>query len=151
MLYFDIINYLPGLLQVDDRISMAVSLEFRVPFLDYRLVRFSTEIPDNLKIKKGCQKFILRQSMKGVVPDEVLNRTDKKGFPVPLALWIRGELQPFVREILLQPHNFIHSIFNPKYIHTLWEEYLSGKTNNTGLIWSLLCLEIWHDIFICRR
>ena len=91
VLYYETKAWLPALLQVEDRMSMAWSIESRVPFLDKRLAELAFSMPSNIKFKNGLTKYILRKSMKGKVPEEILWRKDKLGFPVPLKEWFKKE------------------------------------------------------------
>ncbi len=90
MTHFDQKTILPALLQIEDRVSMAVSLESRVPLLDSRIVDLVTSMPPSLKFQGGRTKHTLKKSIKGLLPDSVLNRKDKMGFPVPLNEWMQG-------------------------------------------------------------
>src|SRR5206468_4885985 len=101
MTYVDLKASLPALLQVEDRTSMAVGLESRVPLLDHRLVELMATVPPVVKFKGGRLKHLFREAVKQVVPAEVLARKDKMGFPVPLAAWYRTGLRDFVRDVLL--------------------------------------------------
>jgi len=91
MCLWDVENYLPALLQVEDRVGMAFSIETRLPLLDHRLVEYAFRVPLNLKINSNNFKYILRKAMEGIVPESIIARTDKKGFPVPLKIWIRDK------------------------------------------------------------
>jgi asparagine synthase (glutamine-hydrolysing) len=88
---YEMLRFLPSLLQVEDRMSMSHGLEARVPFLDKNLVEFMIKLPSNLKLSENNSKEILRKSLSGVVPDRVIQRTDKLGFPVPLLKWIKSD------------------------------------------------------------
>src|SRR5690606_17540122 len=87
MTHYDILNNLPALLHVEDRVSMAVSLESRVPLIDYRIVELVASMPPSMKFKGAEMKYILKKSIQDILPREILNRKDKMGFPVPLNLW----------------------------------------------------------------
>src|SRR5215470_12678007 len=89
LLYADIKTYLHELLMKQDQMSMATSVESRVPFLDHKLVEFTCRLPERLKLRGGTTKYILRESMKGILPDAILSRS-KMGFPVPIGAWFRG-------------------------------------------------------------
>src|SRR4029453_8466703 len=95
MLNFDLAASLPALLQVEDRVSMAVSLESRVPLLDYRIVELAATIPPALKLAGGEMKNILRRTCEGLLPGSIVARRDKMGFPVPLQQWARGPARQF--------------------------------------------------------
>ena len=100
MTHFDFKTLLPALLHVEDRVSMAHGLESRVPFLDHPLVEFAATIPSNIKFKNGALKHLLRNSMGSYLPQAIVDRKDKMGFPVPLTEWIKGEANDFVRDTL---------------------------------------------------
>ncbi len=101
MTNFDIKTLLPALLHVEDRTSMSVSLEFRVPLLDHRIVELVTRMPPTIRFKGGDTKRVFREAAKHLLPEKVYNRRDKMGFPVPLNDWLKGPLSDFVRDILL--------------------------------------------------
>src|SRR6202049_3889822 len=103
MTHFDFKTLLPALLQVEDRVSMAHGLESRVPFLDHRVVELASTIPADVKFKNGTMKHMLREALGDRLPDSVLARTDKMGFPVPLHEWLSGPgpARDFVYETLL--------------------------------------------------
>lgn len=143
MLYHDIKAYLPGLLQVEDRTSMAVSLESRVPLLDYRIVEFAATIPSSVKVKGLEPKYIFKQAIKGMIPDEVLNRKDKKGFPTPINVWFKKDPQ-FVNKILLDDSARQRDLFNVAGISNM----LSANVDFSWQLWSLLNVELWFKIFI---
>lgn len=143
MLYHDIKAYLPGLLQVEDRTSMAVSLESRVPLLDYRIVELGATIPTSLKIKGLEPKYIFKQAIKGIIPDEVLNRKDKKGFPTPINIWFRKDPR-FVQNILLDESAIRRDLFDLDNISNM----ISGNGDSSWQLWSLLNVELWFKIFI---
>src|SRR5438105_10539086 len=99
MTHFDFKTLLPALLQVEDRVSMAHGLESRVPFLDHPLVELAATMPASVKFKNGTMKNALRQAMHQRIPDSILDRTDKMGFPVPLQEWVGRPGQ--VRELVM--------------------------------------------------
>ena len=100
MTHFDFKTLLPALLQVEDRVSMAHSLESRVPLLDHRLIELAATIPADVKFKDGEMKHVFKRSLRPVVPDQILDRTDKMGFPVPLSEWLNDGAREFVTDIL---------------------------------------------------
>ncbi len=144
MTYFDLKASLPALLHVDDRTSMAWGLETRLPLLDYRIAELFASIPPNLKFKGGESKALFKQAIKNVLPDEVLNRKDKMGFPVPLVQWYQGELKEYVEDILLGEKAKNRGIYNVKEI----EKLLQNETKFSRVTWGLLCLELWFRTFI---
>jgi len=145
MTHFDLKTLLPALLHVEDRMSMAVSLESRVPLLDHRIVEFSAGVSPVVKFKGGESKHLLKLASKNTIPREILNRKDKIGFAVPLSSWYREEkIQNFLRETLLSKRARERGIYSSKGI-----EKLIGKEKKFGRqIWGLLCLELWFRNFI---
>ena len=144
MLHFDLVTTLPTLLHVEDRASMAASLESRVPLLDPELVQRMASLPDRTLLAGGFSKAVLRHAARGLLPDRVLNRTDKMGFPVPLQRWIKGPAREFVRDILLSQRARERGIFCPNQIETLiGNEFEFGRA-----LWGALQIEMWHRTFI---
>jgi asparagine synthase (glutamine-hydrolysing) len=146
MLYSDLKTYLHELLMKQDQMSMAASIESRVPFLDHKLVEFSTALPDELKLHGLTTKRVLREAMKGLLPDEILTRK-KMGFPVPLARWLRTDFQPMVQEHLLSARALERGLFEPGAVRSLVAEHAAGADHSERL-WLLLNLEIWQRQFI---
>src|SRR3989339_948874 len=145
MTYVDIKTLLPALLQIEDRTSMAVSLESRVPLLDHRLVELSAQVPPTIKYKGGASKYLFKKTVKKYLPKSIIQRKDKIGFAVPLNEWYRHtEVKEFVRSILLDKKARDRRIYQPKKISQLLEsEVPFGRS-----IWGLLCLELWYRTFI---
>ncbi|MDI6752071.1 MAG: asparagine synthase (glutamine-hydrolyzing) [bacterium] len=148
LLFVDTMNYLPFDLMVKvDIASMAHSLECRSPFLDHKLVEFAASIPSNLKLKGGETKHILKKALAKILPKEILNR-GKMGFGVPLSFWFREELKDYAQEILLCKKADNRGYFEQKEIKNLLKEHISGRTNHSYRIFSLLMLELWHQTFV---
>lgn len=144
MLHFDLTVNLPTLLQVEDRASMASSLESRVPLLDVDVVQSVAGIPDTVLLAGGFSKAVLRQVAAPLLPESVVNRTDKMGFPVPLQRWVRGAAREFVRDVLLSQPARERGIFEPCEIERLIDnEFEFGRT-----LWGALQVELWHRTFI---
>ena len=142
MTHFDFKTLLPGLLQVEDRMSMAHGLESRVPFLYYPLVEFAATMPADVKFKDGTLKKILIDAMKDELPELVANRKDKMGFPVPLNDWVAGELKEFVFDL------FHAGAADRPYFHR--EAILAALDENqmfSRKLWGLMSLELWHQEF----
>lgn len=137
---------LPMLLHWEDRDSMAHSIESRVPFLDYRLVEFSMGLPDNMKIKNGITKKILRDAMRGIIPDEICNRTDKIGFATPEQFWLKGEGRQDFREALEKSIESSQGILNRSAL-ILYDDIVDGKKPFSHAIWRMICFGQWMDIF----
>jgi asparagine synthase (glutamine-hydrolysing) len=144
MTNFDLRTLLPALLQVEDRTSMSVSLESRVPLLDHRIAELVTRMPPSVRFKGGDSKRIFRDAVKGVVPAEVFARRDKMGFPVPLTQWLRGPLRDFVSDTLLSQRVRARGLYRPEGIDRL----LRKEAPFDRQLWGLLSLEFWHQAFI---
>jgi asparagine synthase (glutamine-hydrolysing) len=147
LLYADLKTYLHKLLIKQDKMSMAASIESRVPFLDHKLVEFSTALPDRLKLRGWTTKYILRQSTKGLVPESILRRA-KMGFPVPLTRWFRGQFRPLLDEFVLGERAVARGLFQPDFLKRLVEEHAAGRVDHTERLWTLLNFEIWQRHFI---
>jgi asparagine synthase (glutamine-hydrolysing) len=147
LLYADIKTYLVELLMKQDQMSMATSIESRVPFLDHKLVEFAALLPDQLKLKGFTTKRVLREAMKGLIPESILNRP-KMGFPVPFAAWTRGSWNAVARDVLLDSRSRDRGIIDPAAVDQLLRDHADGRTNGGDRIWSLLNLELWHRTFI---
>jgi asparagine synthase (glutamine-hydrolysing) len=146
-LYFEAKTFLHGLLLVEDKVSMAHSLEARVPFLDNELVDLALRIPSRLKHANGGGKRLLRQAMVGLLPDEIINKR-KQGFSPPDQSWYRGPTMDYIREILLDPRSLNRGYFQPAYVRRILEEHLAGRVNHRLLIWSLLSFEWWNRLYM---
>ncbi len=148
MTHFDFKTLLPALLQVEDRVSMAHGLESRVPFLDHPLVEFAATMPSNVKFKEGKMKHILRETVKeGILPDTILHRKDKMGFPTPLSEWFKAEARDFVHDIFHTQKNRGRDIFDSDVIlNEMEKESQFGRK-----IWGLLSLELWFQEFVDKH
>ena len=146
MLYADTKTYLHELLMKQDQMSMAASIESRVPFLDHKLMEFSAQMPDNLKLRGNTTKFVLRQAMKGILPDEILTRK-KMGFPVPVGKWFRNEYRHLIDEYVLSERALSRKIFNADFVRDLAERHFQGE-NHDERLWALLNFEMWQRRFI---
>ncbi len=147
MQYMDLKNYLPlDILAKVDRMSMAHSLEVRVPLLDHKLVEFAATIPPELKMRGNTRKYIFKQAMRGMLPNEIIDRP-KRGFAIPLGRWFRGGLGNFVRDLLLSPTARQRSIIRPAYIEHLLDLHKKGRDLDLHL-WSLISFEMWCRTFL---
>lgn len=142
LLYSDQKTYLHELLMKQDQMSMAASIESRVPFLDHPLMEFTAGLPDRLKLRGTTTKYVLRQSMKGVLPDAILRRP-KMGFPVPFGAWVRGDWHWLLDEYVLSSRATQRGLFEPGYVRSLVAEHMAGADHSERL-WSLLNFEIWQ-------
>ena len=145
MTRFDLKTLLPALLHVEDRTSMAVSLESRVPLLDHRIAELVASMPPKFKYKGGRSKHIFRKVVKDIVPNEILERKDKMGFPVPLNEWYReGPVREFVQDTLLGLQARQRGFLKMAQVDTLLNSERSFGRN----IWGLLSLELWMQTFL---
>ena len=147
LLYADIKTYLHELLMKQDQMSMAASVESRVPFLDHKLVEFTSSLPERLKLRRWTTKYVLRQSMKDVLPEQILTRA-KMGFPVPIGAWFRGAYSQVLDEYVLSNRAMERGIFNAQSLRTLVNQHQHGEANHSERLWSLVNLEIWLRRFI---
>jgi asparagine synthase (glutamine-hydrolysing) len=143
MTHFDFKCLLPALLHVEDRVSMAHGLESRVPLLDHPLIEFMATVPANIKFKDGRMKHLLKIASADVLPDSILNRRDKMGFPVPLKEWSEGDLAPFVDDTLRTD-----KFRNRPFINGLAvERGLTSASRFSRKLWGLLSIELWYQAF----
>lgn len=147
LLYVDVKIYLHELLMKQDQMSMAASIESRVPFLDHRLVEFTARLPDSMKLRRFTTKYVLRRAMCGILPAEILTRR-KMGFPVPIAEWLRGPFTGVMRSFLLSRRVADRGIVRPDAIEALVASHLSGERNEYERIWTLMNFEIWQRLFL---
>ena len=146
--YLDMKLYLQDdLLVKSDRMSMANSLEIRVPFLDHTFVEYAASIPSSLKLKRLETKHILKKAMAPILPPEILTRK-KIGFDIPLGVWIRNELKDFVTDILSPTNLNHHGFFNHAYIENLLKEHFHGEHNHRQLLWPLIIFQFWYDHYM---
>jgi asparagine synthase (glutamine-hydrolysing) len=151
MLYVDTKTYMVAdILTKVDRMSMATSLEVRVPILDHVFVEWATGLPSDWKLRDGKQKYILRKLAERVgVPREVLYRP-KQGFAMPLVHWMKNELRELIMTVLLEPRTLQRGYFEPRAVRRLLEEHFRGKRDHSGRIWRLLMFELWHRNYLER-
>ncbi len=144
-------DILPSLLHYQDRMSMAFSIESRVPFLDYRLVQFCFQMPYREKIKHGMTKAILRESMAGILPESIRNRRDKQGFPAPLSKWIRDGLGQGIQNYLFSGSLEQRGIIDIETARVRFGNHVKGDADHTWEIWRWLTLEVWYREFIDKK
>ena len=147
LLYADIKTYLHELLMKQDQMSMAASVESRVPFLDHKLVEFTSSLPERLKLRGWTTKYVLRQSMKGFLPTAILDRP-KMGFPVPIGAWFRGAYTPVLDEYVLSERAAARGLFDAKFVRALVTQHQQGQANHSERLWALVNLEMWFRRFI---
>ena len=143
LLYADIKTYLHELLMKQDQMSMAASLESRVPFLDHKLVEFTSSLPERLKLRGWTTKYVLRKSMKDVLPEAILSRP-KMGFPVPIGAWFRGEYSSVIDEYVLSERALARGLFEPDFVRSLVKRHQTGGENHSERLWALVNFEIWQ-------
>jgi asparagine synthase (glutamine-hydrolysing) len=145
MLHFDQMTLLPALLQIEDRVSMAVSIESRVPILDYRIADLVNCMPPALKFQGGRTKYILKEVAYDLLPKKITNRKDKMGFPVPLEEWMRGGIvRDFVCDTLLSKKSIKRGIYREQALKNMIDQ--SGVSSRQ--LWGAFSLELWHQAFI---
>ena len=150
LLYDDMKMYLEGdILYKVDRASMAAALEVRVPFLNREVVDFVTELPLGLKLHRLTGKYLLKKSMEGVLPREIIKRP-KKGFNMPVAHWLTGELRDLVLDMLSEERITRQWLFNYAYIKHLLDEHFARRRDNRKLLWTLLIFQLWYDKYATR-
>jgi asparagine synthase (glutamine-hydrolysing) len=132
-----------------DQMSMAASIESRVPFLDHKLVEFSARLPVRMKLRGLTTKHVLRRAMRGRLPREILTRK-KMGFPVPVGSWLRGRFRHVVDEYVLGARARSRGVFNPEFVESVVARHMAGE-NHDERLWSLINFEIWQRQFIDRE
>ncbi|RAW91535.1 asparagine synthase (glutamine-hydrolyzing) [Photorhabdus laumondii] len=147
-LYIDTILLLPGNnLVKPDRMGMAVSIENRAPFLDYRIIEFAFSIPGNLKLRNNETKYIYKKSVVNLIGSDLAYRK-KQMFTVPIGEWLKNELKDFVNELLFSEKAKKRNIFNTDYINKIYKDHCHGKKNNTRELRLLMAIEIWFRKFM---
>src|SRR6266850_3552798 len=147
LLYLDTKTYLVELLMKQDQMSMAASVESRVPFLDHKLVELAARVPARYKVRFFSGKNLLRRAMAKRLPAAILRRT-KKGFPTPIQPWLRGQLFDKLSAILTNGRMAERGVIKPEYVHQLLRAHRSGTSSATEGCWRLLNFELWNRIFI---
>jgi asparagine synthase (glutamine-hydrolysing) len=148
MMRFDAETYLPeDVLTKVDRMSMAHSIESRVPLLDNEVIELASTLPASLKIKDGRRKHVLKEVAATLLPPEILNRR-KQGFGVPLGTWFRGNLRELFADTLLSPASLQRGYFQPLFVRQLVDEHVAGKRDHTLRLWQLVVFERWHQEYV---
>lgn len=151
MSWYDVTNYLVGLLQVEDCASMAWSLESRVPLLDYRIVEFGFKIPSQIKLRGMQSKYIFKKAIDHVLPEAVKKRTDKKGFPTPVDIWFNRELAGFVNSFVTSRKLAKRDVYNSNKIKEFLpsnRKYLTPSLKREVILWPMINIELWFQLFI---
>jgi asparagine synthase (glutamine-hydrolysing) len=130
-----------------DQMSMAASVESRVPFLDHEFVEYVAAMPGRFKLRGWQTKAVLREALRDVVPPAVLTRK-KMGFPVPVGRWLRGPFWPVVQEFVLGSRALQRGLFEPDAVRRLAEQHRAGVAEHGDRLWLLTNLEIWQRVFL---
>lgn len=147
-LFCDFTTLLPDqVLAFVDRLSMAHSVEVRPPFLDYRLMEFSARLPGSMKIKNGRSKHILKEAVRGLIPDEVIDRP-KEGFVLPIDTWLLAKMRPFVDSLLTAERLDRHRLLRYATVRRLLDEHYSGAINHGPRIWNLMMFQVWWERYV---
>lgn len=147
ILCFDQSSWLPdNLLERGDRMTMAASLEARMPFMDHELAAYVSSLPDKYRVRGTTTKWILRQAMQSLLPKTILERP-KVGFRVPVNEWFRSSMRDYLHEHLLGNDSLTRSYFHREELERILKEHESGRQNHEKLLWCLLNLEIWHRTY----
>jgi len=142
--YVDVKTYLADdILTKVDRMSMAVSIEARVPLLDYRIVEFALNLPAHMKLNGARTKSILRQAVKNMVPQLVLEKP-KEGFSIPMKHWLCTSLKPMMLDLLSKAALQKHGYFEHQVVAEWIQEHLDGRVNHSHRLWALMVFEMWH-------
>jgi len=148
MLYVDLKTWLvDDLLIKADKMTMANSVELRVPFLDYRVVEYAASIPSSMKRKGGDVKWILKQTVKDILPEQIIRRK-KVGFPTPLAMMFQTDLKDYMHDILLGSSSYNRNFFKPEAVKQLIDEHVGKKKDHHKTLWQLIVLEEWKRRFV---
>lgn len=143
---------IPGLLQYEDRNSMAFSIEARVPFLDYRLVEYAFRLPMSEKIHLGSTKRVLRDAMVGILPEPIRTRRDKKGYPTPFTLWLQQQdHHDWARDLLFSSQVAQRGFVDTVQAEALWSQHLAGASDHSWRLWQLITLELFARRFLDGR
>jgi len=147
MLLTDVRTYLVEMLMRQDKMSMAASVESRVPFLDHPLAEFAVNIPPALSTRGLAGKQILKEIARDVLPKSIVHRR-KSGFPTPWAVWLQGERLDQIQNMVLHPRSLRRDLFEADAVKHIFADHRSGRRNHADRIWRLLNLELWHRVFI---
>jgi asparagine synthase (glutamine-hydrolysing) len=140
----------PSLVHGEDRCSMAFSREIRLPFLDHRLVEMLLDVPQELKLKDGETKYLLRQAMRGRLPEAVRARSDKKGYPTPVGRWLRTCARAEAQAVIDSPELAARGYLDARLVQRLFREHCEGTADHGLLLWQCLGLEYWARVFLDR-
>jgi asparagine synthase (glutamine-hydrolysing) len=145
---FDFETYLPeDVLTKVDRMSMAHSIETRVPMLDNQVIDFAATLPSRFKIRNGRRKHVLKETLRPMLPPGILDRK-KQGFGIPLGAWFRGGLTDLFSDVLEAPRTKQRGYFEPAFVSRLLKEHVAGQRDHTHRLWQLLVFELWHRQYL---
>jgi asparagine synthase (glutamine-hydrolysing) len=147
MFKFDLRHYLEALLTSEDRLSMAFSIESRVPLLDHRIAELAGRLGFEAKAVPGRSKRILRQAVAGIVPDEILARRDKRGFPTPIGAWLSDPKLALMDQLVFNGNAFAEEYFDLDYLKNLVRARTYGSTDWSERLWRVLNLCVWGKVF----
>ena len=147
MSHADLQTYLVELLMKQDQMSMAASIESRVPYLDHEFVEYVAAMPGRVKLRGWRAKAVLREALRDRVPRAILTRR-KMGFPVPVGRWLRGPFSRLIDEFVLGPRALERGLFEPSRLRRLTDEHRARAANHGDRLWLLVNLEIWQRIFL---
>ena len=151
MMRFDAETYLPeDVLTKVDRMSMAHSIESRVPLLDNDVLEFASRLPSRLKIRNGLRKFVLKAVAASILPRDIVERR-KQGFGVPLSVWFRGRLRELFADTLRSQGSLQRGYFDPAFVRRILDEHLSGRRDHSFRLWQLVVFDRWHERYVQRR
>jgi asparagine synthase (glutamine-hydrolysing) len=143
ILYFDQTSWLPdNLLERGDRMTMAASIEARMPFMDHEVAEFVSRLPDNFRIRGRTTKWLLRQAMKDMIPQHILNRP-KVGFRLPVNEWFRGPMKDYLYDNLLGVNSVSLQYYRRSALEAILKDHVYGRQNHEKLLWTMLNLELW--------
>jgi asparagine synthase (glutamine-hydrolysing) len=146
-LYLDFKSYMvDNILVKVDRMSMATSLEARVPLLDYKMVDFAFSLPDKYKLSGNTTKWFFKKAMEGILPDNIIYRR-KEGFSIPIKNWLKTDLKDLMMEYLSETRMNDLGYFNYPYIKKMMDDHLNNKQNHAHRLWPLILLNLWHERF----
>ena len=129
---------------MEDRTSMANALESRVPLLDHRIIEFAATIPAHIKFKDGINKYLPKKIFKNTIPDSILERKDKKGFPTPTNLWFKTSLNEWVKDLLSDKRTLERGLYEKDELLKL----INGSSKFNRSLWGVINLELWHRRFV---
>lgn len=149
MQYIDLHTWLRGdILVKADKMTMAHSLELRVPFLDKKVFEVARQIAPDMKIANGTTKYILRKAAEGIVPDHVLNRK-KLGFPVPIRHWLKNEMYDWARQLINESET--DHLFHKDVLYRLLDEHARHKADHSRKLWTVLAFMVWHQVYVEKK